>query len=108
MKLAAALGLVYVVWGSTSLAIAVADRTLPPLITLSVRFLLAGAILYYARQYDRAIRQLRSVRAVDPTLSRAYLLISVYADHGMLDQALAEEARWRSVVPAPIHWSALA
>src|SRR5581483_5209174 len=46
MKLAAALGLVYVVWGSTYLAIAVADRTLPPLLTLSVRFLLAGAILY--------------------------------------------------------------
>jgi drug/metabolite transporter (DMT)-like permease len=46
MKLAAALGLVYVVWGSTYLAIAVADRTIPPLLTLSVRFLLAGAILY--------------------------------------------------------------
>jgi drug/metabolite transporter (DMT)-like permease len=46
MKLAAALGLVYVVWGSTYLAIAVADRTIPPLLTLSVRFLLAGALLY--------------------------------------------------------------
>ncbi len=67
-----------------------------------------GAILYYARQYDRAIRRFRSVRAVDPTLSRAHLLVSVYADHGMLDQALAEEERWRPVVPAPIHWSALA
>jgi Tfp pilus assembly protein PilF len=67
-----------------------------------------GAILYYARQYDRAIQRFRSVRAVDPTLSRAYLLIAVYADHGMLDQALGEEGRWRSGVPAPIHWSALA
>jgi pentatricopeptide repeat protein len=67
-----------------------------------------GAILYYARQYDRAIRRFRSVRAVDPTLSRAYLLVSVYADHGMLDQALAEEERWRPMVPAAIHWSALA
>jgi drug/metabolite transporter (DMT)-like permease len=46
MKLAAALGLVYVVWGSTYLGIAVAERTLPPLLMLSVRFLLAGAILY--------------------------------------------------------------
>ena len=26
----------------------------------------------------------------------------------MLDQALAEEARWRPLVPAPIHWSTLA
>jgi len=46
MKLAAALGLVYVVWGSTYLGIGVAERTLPPLLMLSVRFLLAGAILY--------------------------------------------------------------
>ncbi|HJX88491.1 MAG TPA: tetratricopeptide repeat protein, partial [Gemmatimonadales bacterium] len=66
-----------------------------------------GAILYYARQYDRAIQRFRSVRAVDPTLSRAYLLVSVYADYGMVDQALAEEARWRPVVPAAVHWSAL-
>jgi drug/metabolite transporter (DMT)-like permease len=47
MKLAAALGIVYVVWGSTYLAIAVADRTLPPFLMLSVRFLVAGALLYW-------------------------------------------------------------
>ena len=46
MKLAAALVTVYLVWGSTYLAIAVADRTLPPLLMLSVRFLIAGALLY--------------------------------------------------------------
>jgi len=46
MKLAVALGTVYLVWGSTYLAIAVADRTLPPLLMLSVRFLIAGALLY--------------------------------------------------------------
>jgi drug/metabolite transporter (DMT)-like permease len=45
-KLALALGIVYVVWGSTYLAIAVADRTLPPLLMLSVRFALAGGLLY--------------------------------------------------------------
>jgi TolB-like protein/DNA-binding winged helix-turn-helix (wHTH) protein/Flp pilus assembly protein TadD len=67
-----------------------------------------GAILYYARRYDRAIDRLRSVRAIDPTLSRAYLLIGVYADHGMFDQALAEEERWRPLVASPVHWSALA
>jgi TolB-like protein/DNA-binding winged helix-turn-helix (wHTH) protein/Flp pilus assembly protein TadD len=67
-----------------------------------------GAILYYARHYDQAIARLRSVRSVDPTLSRAYLLIGVYADHGMLDQALAEEERWRPLVPLAVHWSALA
>jgi drug/metabolite transporter (DMT)-like permease len=46
MKLAAALATVYVVWGSTYLAIAVADRSLPPLLMLSIRFLIAGGLLY--------------------------------------------------------------
>src|SRR5947208_2003081 len=45
-KVAIALATVYVVWGSTYLAIAVADRTLPPLLMLAVRFGLAGALLY--------------------------------------------------------------
>ena len=45
-KIVIALGTVYVVWGSTYLAIAVADRTLPPLLMLAVRFGLAGALLY--------------------------------------------------------------
>jgi drug/metabolite transporter (DMT)-like permease len=46
MKLVVAFGIVYVVWGSTYLAIAVASRTLPPLLMLSVRFLVAGALLW--------------------------------------------------------------
>ncbi len=45
-KIAIALGIVYVVWGSTYLAIAVADRTLPPLLMLAVRFALAGGLLF--------------------------------------------------------------
>jgi len=45
-KIAIALGTVYVVWGSTYLAIAVADRTLPPLLMLAVRFGVAGGLLY--------------------------------------------------------------
>ncbi|HXR12845.1 MAG TPA: EamA family transporter [Gaiellaceae bacterium] len=46
MRLATALATVYVVWGSTYLAIAVAERTLPPLLMLSVRFVVAGGLLY--------------------------------------------------------------
>ena len=46
MKLAAELAVVYIVWGSTYLAIAVADRSLPPLLMLSIRFLIAGGLLY--------------------------------------------------------------
>ena len=46
LKLVVALGTVYLVWGSTYLAMAVADRALPPFLMLSVRFLLAGGALY--------------------------------------------------------------
>jgi len=40
-----ALGIVYVVWGSTYLAIAIAVQTLPPLFYSGVRFAIAGLIL---------------------------------------------------------------
>jgi drug/metabolite transporter (DMT)-like permease len=46
MRLAAALATVYIVWGSTYLGIAVAERALPPLLMLSIRFLVAGGLLY--------------------------------------------------------------
>jgi drug/metabolite transporter (DMT)-like permease len=46
MRLATALTTVYLVWGSTYLAIAVAERTMPPLLMLSVRFVVAGGLLY--------------------------------------------------------------
>lgn len=42
----AAFAAVYLVWGSTYLAIMVALETLPPLLMAGARFLLAGAILY--------------------------------------------------------------
>src|SRR4029453_16931297 len=37
---------VYLVWGSTYLAIRVMAETIPPLLGSGVRFLLAGAVLY--------------------------------------------------------------
>src|SRR5437667_8044420 len=43
---ALALGTIYLVWGSTYLAIRVTDRTMPPLLMSSVRFLIAGTALY--------------------------------------------------------------
>jgi drug/metabolite transporter (DMT)-like permease len=46
MKLALALITVYLLWGSSYLAAAVTNRSLPPLLMLSVRFLIAGAVLY--------------------------------------------------------------
>jgi len=44
-KVWTALGAVYVIWGSTYLAIAIAVETLPPLFAVSTRFILAGAIM---------------------------------------------------------------
>ncbi len=44
--MAGALAVVYVVWGSTYLAIRVMVRDVPPLLGAGVRFLLAGALLY--------------------------------------------------------------
>jgi drug/metabolite transporter (DMT)-like permease len=40
------LWIVYIVWGSTYLAIRVTVETLPPLLTSGVRFMLAGAVMY--------------------------------------------------------------
>jgi drug/metabolite transporter (DMT)-like permease len=42
----AALGVVYVVWGSTYLGIDLAVRTMPPFLMAAARFLVAGGLLY--------------------------------------------------------------
>jgi drug/metabolite transporter (DMT)-like permease len=41
-----ALGAVYVIWGTTYLAIRVVNRTMPPLLAAGARFLIAGGVLY--------------------------------------------------------------
>jgi drug/metabolite transporter (DMT)-like permease len=46
MRVWGALATIYVVWGSTFLAIAVAIRDLPPFMTMSLRHLIAGAALF--------------------------------------------------------------
>ena len=46
MRIWTALLIIYVVWGSTYLAIRIAIETLPPFAMAGVRFLLAGALLY--------------------------------------------------------------
>jgi drug/metabolite transporter (DMT)-like permease len=60
----AALTTVYVVWGSTYLAIMVAIRTLPPLLMSSIRYLVAGAVLYaFAARRGAARPSLRHWRS---------------------------------------------
>jgi drug/metabolite transporter (DMT)-like permease len=60
---ACALATIYLVWGSTYLAIRVTDRTMPPLLMSSVRFLIAGAALYAFASRGRARPTLREWRA---------------------------------------------
>jgi drug/metabolite transporter (DMT)-like permease len=45
-RLLLALSIVYVVWGSTYLAIRIAIETMPPFLMASIRFLIAGGALY--------------------------------------------------------------
>lgn len=44
-KIWSALWIVYIIWGSTYLAIAITVETIPPLLAVSTRFLAAGAIM---------------------------------------------------------------
>jgi len=63
-----ALGVVYVVWGSTYLAIAIAVQTLPPLLSAGLRFCVAGLVLLGLIGVRRGLRvgreQLISAAAV--------------------------------------------
>lgn len=45
-KLLLAFGLVYVIWGSTYLAIRIAVETIPPYVMAAIRFVIAGAIMF--------------------------------------------------------------
>jgi drug/metabolite transporter (DMT)-like permease len=54
-----ALAAVYVLWGSTYLAIAVAIETIPPLLMAGVRYVTAGAILYLWSRWRGAARPSR-------------------------------------------------
>jgi len=68
-----------------------------------------GAILYFSRQYDRAIEQLRTVLRKDPYFPRASILIYAYVEKGMFAQALAYAETLRRFYGAgPGYWAWLA
>lgn len=56
LAIIAAFASVYVIWGSTYLAILFAIRSIPPLLMAGARFLLAGVILYAAARMSGAPR----------------------------------------------------
>jgi drug/metabolite transporter (DMT)-like permease len=57
-----ALWIVYIVWGSTYLAIRVVVETLPPFLSGGVRFLIAGTILYAFLAIKRGVSTMRVTR----------------------------------------------
>jgi len=65
-----------------------------------------GAILYYSRQYDRAIEQFRAVLRKDPNFVRAGLISNADVEKAMFAQALADaEILRRLYGEGPWHWS---
>jgi TolB-like protein/DNA-binding winged helix-turn-helix (wHTH) protein/Tfp pilus assembly protein PilF len=68
-----------------------------------------GAILYYSRQYDRAIGRFRGVREMNPDFSRAGMIRLAYAQIGMFAEALADMKKDRRLYgDAPWVWWELA
>jgi tetratricopeptide (TPR) repeat protein len=65
-----------------------------------------GAILYFSRQYDRAIEQFRAVLGKDPDFGRAGIVSYSYIEKGMYAEALADTEKWRRVYSeGPWYWS---
>jgi TolB-like protein/DNA-binding winged helix-turn-helix (wHTH) protein/Tfp pilus assembly protein PilF len=68
-----------------------------------------GAILYYSRQYDRAITQFRSVREMDPNFPRTALIERAYERNGQLSEALTDVRKLQlSYHGQPWAWAELA
>jgi drug/metabolite transporter (DMT)-like permease len=58
-----ALGSIYLIWGSTYLAIRVMVETVPPLLGAGFRFLIAGAVFYVVLRWRRGADAVRFTRA---------------------------------------------
>jgi TolB-like protein/DNA-binding winged helix-turn-helix (wHTH) protein/Flp pilus assembly protein TadD len=64
-----------------------------------------GAILYRARQYDRAIEQLRYVQELDPNFPRAGIIKASYVQKGMYGEALGSLPKGTPNGDAPWYWA---
>lgn len=53
-----------------------------------------GAILYYARQYDRSIEQFQAVLDMEPSFRRAHVMIWPLVEKGFYKRALAALDEW--------------
>jgi tetratricopeptide (TPR) repeat protein len=64
-----------------------------------------GAMLYFSRQYDRAIEQLRAVLDMEPNLQRGHIVLFAHAQEGQMADALAEIRNWRGGDDTPWTWA---
>ncbi len=67
-----------------------------------------GQILYFSRQYDRAIQQFRAVSEMEQNYPRSHIVNFAYVERGMYAEALADIETWRQQGPSPWMWSVLA
>jgi drug/metabolite transporter (DMT)-like permease len=86
-KVLAAFAGIYIIWGTTYLAIAVAIQTLPPFISGAARFLLAGGLMYawlrYRRPKPLAAVDLRSAALCGVLLSGMGNGLVIWAQQGI-------------------------
>lgn len=64
-----------------------------------------GAILYYSRHYDRAIKKWRSVQEMDPQFPRAHLILAAYTEKQMFAEALMDLDQTRRIMPPAWYWA---
>ena len=68
-----------------------------------------GVLLYFARDYDRAIEQFRVVLEMDPDFTHGHMIQNAYAAKGMYKEAIADiEDGKRGAGVGPWYWSAKA
>jgi len=68
-----------------------------------------AAILYFSRQYDRAIEQFHAVLRKDPSFHTGNIVVYACAENGMFSQALANAEKLRPLYgEGPWYWSTLA
>lgn len=61
-----------------------------------------AAILYFSRQYDRAMEQFHAVQAMEPNFPRGHMVTYVYVEKGMFAEALAEAKKWHHSDGTPV------
>jgi drug/metabolite transporter (DMT)-like permease len=79
VKLALAFAAIYLVWGSTYLAIRYSVETIPPLMTAGIRFAVAGGVLF-AWAWGRGVRPKREHWMAGVIVGALFFLVS----HGMI------------------------